>query len=500
MKRLLPNLSALLFFLIVLSYIIIAEPVDKLTAHRIASGKIRSLDKFREYSIVANGFEYSNESGDNLLFYFRMEPTGYVVISADDCLPPVVAYSFEDKLPEIIPEGNPLLSLLVADLSLRMENLKFLPASVIANRKNTWKQLELVSVKGKSNPLFQQWPPEGTTSTGGWLETNWTQTAPYNNFCPMDPVTNQRSIAGCPATAMAQILNYFKTTNATNFSDNDDYYHAYAGRNYWIDNDCVAIDFPCFVDLNAYLDTITMSFDSNSNLKNSGKAALTFACGVAAHQVYTSQVSGTFSVDQAEDAYLRFGFSESLLLENTDTSLFTLLSKNMMEARPAHLAIVDPGWTMGHNVVVDGYNTDDYYHLNFGWGGGYNGWYLLPDEIPYGLTVIEGLIVNIAQVPINTGLAFYPANNADPTLKVYPNPITDEFNAAFSISQMSHVKIDVVDINGTLVISFREKIMNPGLHTISYKLNKNQAWIGPGIFICRFQVDDKVITQKFIVR
>jgi len=50
---------------------------------------------------------------------------------------------------------------------------------------------------------------------------------------------------------------------------------------------------------------------------------------------------------------------------------------------------------MGHNVVIDGYNTDEYFHLNFGWGGTYNGWYLLPDEIPYGLTVIEGAIVDI---------------------------------------------------------------------------------------------------------
>ena len=50
---------------------------------------------------------------------------------------------------------------------------------------------------------------------------------------------------------------------------------------------------------------------------------------------------------------------------------------------------------MGHNVVVDGYNTDDYYHINFGWGGSSNGWYLIPEEIPYGLTVIEGLIVDV---------------------------------------------------------------------------------------------------------
>jgi hypothetical protein len=67
----------------------------------------------------------------------------------------------------------------------------------------------------------------------------------------------------------------------------------------------------------------------------------------------------------------------------------------MMQALPAHLAVVDSSETSGHNLVVDGYNTDDYYHLNFGWGGGSNGWYLLPDEIPYGLTVIEGVIVDI---------------------------------------------------------------------------------------------------------
>jgi len=67
----------------------------------------------------------------------------------------------------------------------------------------------------------------------------------------------------------------------------------------------------------------------------------------------------------------------------------------MKDAQPAHLAVVNPPWTMGHNVVVDGYNTDEFYHINFGWGGTYNGWYHIPDDIPYGLTVIEGLIVDI---------------------------------------------------------------------------------------------------------
>ena len=67
----------------------------------------------------------------------------------------------------------------------------------------------------------------------------------------------------------------------------------------------------------------------------------------------------------------------------------------MMNALPAHIAVVDPGWTIGHNMVVDGYNTNDYYHINFGWGGSYNGWYLIPNGLPYGLTVVEGVIVDI---------------------------------------------------------------------------------------------------------
>ena len=68
---------------------------------------------------------------------------------------------------------------------------------------------------------------------------------------------------------------------------------------------------------------------------------------------------------------------------------------NMVEALPTHLAVVVPDWSAGHNLVVDGYNTDDYYHLNFGWGGVWDGWYLLPEGIPFDLTVVEGVIVDI---------------------------------------------------------------------------------------------------------
>ena len=103
----------------------------------------------------------------------------------------------------------------------------------------------------------------------------------------------------------------------------------------------------------------------------------------------------TRRVAQADQAYQRFAVHGAELLYDTEPDLYLWLANNMKQALPAHLAVVTPDWTAGHNVVVDGYNTDAYFHLNFGWGGSYNGWYLLPDEIPYSLTVVEGVIVDI---------------------------------------------------------------------------------------------------------
>ncbi len=499
MKNVWNFLNCFLVSVLIVPVTLHAGPVDMNTAAEVAKGKIASLNKAEMSFVRTDALEFTNGQNHLLFYLFRLQPTGYMVIAADDDLPPVIAYSFADDITEISVNRNPLLHLLTTDLEFRMNNIKNLASGIIQERKAEWQCLINTVKFKKSEQLFQQWPPEGTTSTGGWLETNWTQSPPYNNFCPMDPVTNQRSLAGCPATAMAQILNYYKTTNSTQFTNEDDYYHAYAGRNYWIDDDCVPVDFPCFPDLNSYLDTVAMSFENNSVLKNNEKAALTFACGVAAHQVYTSQGSGTFGVGQAEDAYLRFGFTNALLLENTDTSLFTKLSQNMMEARPAHLAVVDPGWTMGHNVVTDGYNTDNYYHLNFGWGGSYNGWYLLPDEIPYGLTVIEGVIVDIAFPPVNTGISITIPAETKERIRIYPNPAHDYLCIDGSIKATGSLKIEIYNATGSLIYSIEIDQKTDNMYPVTIDLNQFSQSLSPGLFICKMQTGNSILTEKFLI-
>lgn len=425
--------KTIFLFLIFLSLLSNAQKVGKDEASVAAKFFLTSSEKNTSYSVKSfNEIQQLN----TIAYLFSLSPDGFIIVPADKNLPPVLAYSFENDFGNI-SNDNPLLALIKADV---LSRLKYFSENNISGKyENEWNALP--GGNKSADSTFQQWPAVGD----GWLKTNWTQDAPYDDLCPIDPVTAQRSIAGCPAVAMAQILNFHKTTNDTHFDDGDDYYHNYAGRQYMIDDDYAAHGFPSFPELNNYLDTLNAHYYNNVVLTDTDKAALTFACGVAATQVYTSGGSGTFSVSQALDAYLRFGFSTATLLDSNDADLFGHLKQNIKDTLPAHLAVVDSAWSTGHNVVVDGYNTDEYYHLNFGWGGSYNGWYQLPQGFPFNLTVIEGVIAdiikpNVASVnEMNTGI------NDDATL--YPNPTSGIIY--FSFGDPSKIKcIEILDLQG----------------------------------------------------
>ncbi|MCU0302517.1 MAG: C10 family peptidase [Thermoanaerobaculales bacterium] len=369
-----------------------ASVVDRETATRVAEATIAERGDGETLATVRTIWR----DGRPLLFLIDLDPAGFVVVAGNTDLPPVVAYSFADDLPSRQPEEGILVDLLRADLGLRLEGVPSLPAGVVSGRHDEWYRLLARLPREGDEPDFEQWPAAGTTSTGGWLETNWHQSSPYNDQCPFDPVAGGRSVAGCPAVAVAMVVNHHRTTNDTRFDDADDYYHSYAGRQYWIDDDWATLGFPAFPTLSASLADLEQRYRTGVPATPADAAALVFAAGVAATQVYTASISGTFGVSQAVDAYLKFGADRLSLVPGTDPEIYLRMSANMKSGLPAHLAVLDPGGSAGHNLVADGYNTDDYFHLNFGWGGSANGWYLLPDEIPYNLTVIDGVVVDIA--------------------------------------------------------------------------------------------------------
>lgn len=367
---------------------------------------VQHLSRFTDGSFTIASCSLMFQKDQPLAWVFHLNPVGYVVVPVPSFMPKVLAYSFESNFG--VPDAlNPLYQLIKADIGRKLDMYAQYPGIFDRFEQN------VKNTSGKREK-YDQWPANGN----GWVKTNYTQTAPYNDFCPMDPVSQTRSYAGCPSVAMAMILDFFKCTNNTVFDDNDDYYHAYAGRNYQIDDDYETIDFASFPQLNEYLATANEHWQAGTDLTATDEAALVFACGVACKQVYTSEGSGTFGVNQALDAYLRFGFSTVSLVDENDADLWDRLKENIIDTLPAHLAVVDEAWQTGHNVVVDGYNTDEYYHINFGWGGSYNGWYLLPEEFPMGLTVVEGIVLDIMKDTSSVA-----AGNIVPKqCSVYPNP------------------------------------------------------------------------------
>ncbi len=496
-----PPRTALLFILsfVVFAASVASAPIDSHAALKAAVHFLeqRGLEQARPASSTM-----ITADGQALAHLITLTPQGYVIVSADDDLPPVIAYSSIDS-PGVDDGRNPLLDLVKTDLRNRLAALPALDPELAAQWRLGWRDARRETPEGvrgpaareeHNQPRFTQWPPAGSTPTGGWLLSNWTQNAPYNALCPLDLAHGgSRSLAGCPAVAMAMILNYHATVQETAFDGGDRYLHNYYGNVYWIPDAADQYDFPDFATLNSHLETLSEHWEIGTPLTNTEKAALVFACGVAAQQVYAASGSGTFGVDQAYDAYQRFAFTGSRLALDSDPNLFSDLATEMQNAHPAHLAVVDAGWTSGHNLVVDGYNTDDYFHLNFGWGGSYNGWYLLPQGLPFSLTVIEGVILDI--LPAATSVEHSGPAAAFWELINEPNPAGLRATVSFRAPASGPVKLGIYDLTGRLEETIFDATVGQGLRTMPW----SPAGLPAGVHWLRLESMGQVETRRVVV-
>ena len=329
----------------------------------------------------------------------------------------------------------------------------------------------------------------------GWaqgflLSTKWNQEYPYNLLCPADPFENYaHSYTGCPATAMGQIINYLQTTQNTRFDDSDDYFSNYASRQFHIDDDWETYQFPSFPQLNVLLDSVDASFQRDEGLSDSLVAAVIFACGVACKQVYTASPnygSGTFNVYQAYDAYQRFGFTDCQLFTEPDSAMYAVLISNLQAGYPAHLAVENNAGTSGHNVVVDGYReSDDKFHVNFGWGGYKDNWYKIPDPngFSYGWTKIEGIILNIIPTTMPDAVHEFIRQQQ---LEVYPNPVSDVLH----LKNLPCEQVDFVIFNA----------MGQMITTGDSNGSISVAGLEKGLYLLQIQGDNFRKTAKFIVK
>ena len=387
------NFTIFLIFFII-SYSLFAKAVDETTAGRVARNFIRSRAQNQNF-IIKNQEKLLNSENEVVSHIFSLNPRGFIAISTDTNISPVVAYSFHSKFAS---DREKLMSkMLIRDMDLRLKALELTDPQVIKSNQNSWQSLLQYEENTSRYKTFQQWPAQGSTLTGGWITTTWDQSYPYYNFCPLDPNTGQRCVVGCVATAMSMMINYHGYVGDVSFNSYED---SYSTNGIDIDSDSLLYDFPGFGELNSYLDTVKVHYANDVTLTEEDLAALSFACGISVHMNYSSGGSGAWTQQVASALLNKFGYESAEWMSSSLSDFYDSLSTNMIEAKPAEISIRLSNGSGGHAINVDGYNTDDYYHLNFGWGATSpdpiaEAWYDLPLGMPVGYTIITGAVLNV---------------------------------------------------------------------------------------------------------
>ena len=385
-----------------------AEPVDPEGALRVAEGFLQTRTPVTSGSRhalsaaaarrTADGLQaVASEEGTVLAYVAALAPAGFIVTSADTRITPIVAYSLHGTFDPASDRTHPLYLLLTEDMRLRTQALATQDTTTTTANGRTW---SIYATGETERRALQWWPPKDTTTTGGWVDTTWHQLPPYNSLCPLDPVDGERSVVGCVATAMAQLLNYHRRCGAT-FAAGDAYTMSNGVK---IDADNVRYDFPSFAQLNELLTALRLKYSQDLALDDTDAAVLGLACGFAAKMDYSSLGSGASSADVVAALLDKFQLFSADMIDGLSSPSMYTVQENVINGLPVLLGIRTADGMSGHLIVCDGYNSNGEYHLNFGWTSSRpapitEAWYRLPSEIPSTLNAVTDAIVNIQAVP-----------------------------------------------------------------------------------------------------
>ena len=391
MKRLL-----LIVAIIVAITGLFAEAVSEYIARDAAEFHIE-LNSKEEYTID-DLYELPDVSGNTVAYIYNLVPQGYIIVSVDTALPPIVGYSFRNDFLVEDPESTGYL-FVQDDMSKRLSAREIVSEEILSTNRSNWQKYRTHDLENLMNRDRSIYPPEGYTSTGGWVDLTWDQGYPWNMYCPIDNVNGGRSVTGCVATALSMILTYHEYIGSVCFSDTDDYTSSYENFNCNIDDDYALYDFPDFPTLNNYIVDIQEQFAGVDPITDHVKGAINFAAGVAVRMKYSSVASGSYvywpgHYDSREALLNKFGYDSAVGMSGSSYQFYDTLEDDMMNGRPAMFGIL--GGSEGHAILCDGWDSgENTYHLNFGWDGYNNGWYSLPYGMPNGYNTIDNAVVEI---------------------------------------------------------------------------------------------------------
>lgn len=273
---------------------------------------------------------------------------GYIIAPADDALPAVLAY---------IPDGQ--------------YHAEQMP------------------------PAFHAWLHEATTAGVAKApfrlkskvdqlldDIAWTQDTPMNDLCPVYPYGgyNYRTYAGCVAIAMGQIMRYHQ-------------HPAQGAGSASYTTDSYGLSVETNIGAHTYDWTKILPnyrYTSPTKEQKEEVAKLVYDIAAATQMDFTPNASNTQDFRAAQALRNNFGYDQSLTYIDhrfyTTEEWANTLRAELDAERPVYLSGANvygsESNVAGHAFVVDGYDEQGRFHINWGWNGDGNGWYLLTDLTP----------------------------------------------------------------------------------------------------------------------
>ena len=294
------------------------------------------------------------KAAENDAFYiFNAEDNGgFVIVSGDERTDEILGYS---------TEGN-------IDLDKMPENMKAL-------LKSYEEQINAIPADAKAELAMKPSRP----AIAPMLDTFWGQGEPYNLHCP--EIDGQRCVTGCVATALAQIMYYHKWPEGYT-TDIPAYDYTLQSWN----NESQSWDNPTAEALPAtqfdWNKMNTVYFPNSSEESKEAVSKLMRYCGQAFWMEYGINGSaanlGWFPVLQHY-----FGYSDKVRFASFSNYSPTEWDQLIYHELQCHRPVIYSSYGScssffkNHAFVCDGYDGSGYYHMNLGWEGNYNGWYLL---------------------------------------------------------------------------------------------------------------------------
>ena len=410
-----------------------AAPIDQAAATKVAkkylaeemyAGKIMAPAALNPVLLKT---EIGNEKMNKPVYYIFNTSTTFLVVAAEDRAETILMVGDRPlkDINNLPPAMQDILNLYKTEIQFLHENPN-LKVDKISDRRMSLRAV----------------------TYGPMLTAMWDQEAPYNNLCKF--TYNNRSytcLTGCPATSAAIVMYHWKCpdnvgaiASYTSTLDIGSYY-----------SNEVSFTYPALTATTFDWDNMKDTYRSYTTAQGNAVATLMRYIGQAEQMMYGVTGSGIYTnqTNKVANMFKNWGYSSNCRVvyksSYSETNWANLIIGELAAGRPIIYNGVDNS-SGGHAFNVDGYrDSDNKYHVNFGWSGDGNNWYAMNAFTYSGYTFSSGQ---------QAVIGIEPAGGPQPTPELTANPASLTFTEGSTGSTYTKTfTVSGTDLQGDVTIS-----------------------------------------------